>query len=178
MLRTRFLVFALVATAMPAVVSARDVVVQVNARSGPWPLAPNAEKMRFGRGDSAPPTIVPFDLGGGKIGVFGEGTTATPDKTGIGPLGVDDDAVDDTLGPGKSRFPSFYTAKILYPANRHALAAIFVDGKGVVVGRPFMVGTGVRVTIPEGAAGLSLGFNDTEFSGNSGALSVTVQIPE
>lgn len=133
--------------------------------------------MPYGKGDEHPPAVLPLDLGGGRIAIYASGTTDTLDKTGVPPAGVDGKAVDDILYK-KARYPSFYTPKILYPAQRHALVAAFVDDKGVVIGRPFVVGDGVRVSLPENAAALSLGFNDTVFSRNAGKLNVTVEMPD
>lgn len=47
-----------------------------------------------------------------------------------------------------------------------------------MIGRAFVTGQGVRVAIPEGAAGISLGFNDAVSSGNGGRLSVVIQMPD
>jgi hypothetical protein len=162
-----------VGTAQAAV--ARDVVVEVDAGSGPW-VDNKKGPMPFGVGDQKPPVIVPFDVAAGKVEVFAEGTTDTADKKQVGPEGIDD-PVDDKVVK-KRRYPSFYTPKVLYPANRHALVVIFVDKSGSAVSRPVMVGSGVAMSIPDGAEGVALGFNDVTFAGNSGKLKVTVGIPE
>lgn len=155
----------------------REVTVKVDAASGPWSSDVNAKVMPFGTGDAKPATIVPFDLGAGKIGIYASGTTGVPGNASVPPIGIDGDAVDDKVFKRK-RYPSFYTPKLLYPANRHALVAAFIDDRGIVLGRPFVVGEGVRVPIPENAAGVSLGFNDAKSAGNVGTLDVILDIPD
>ncbi|MBN2970630.1 hypothetical protein JW805_01190 [Roseomonas aeriglobus] len=157
--------------------AARDVTVQVDAASGPWRVDLNSDLMPYGIGDAKPPVVVPFDIGGGVIAIIPSGTTAIPGRADVPPIGLENDAVDDKEVK-KKRYPSFYAPKLLYPSYRHALVAAFVDDKGVVVGRPFIVGKGIRVPIPENTAGLALGFNDISFKGNTGALSVIVVIPD
>ena len=175
--RTRVLAtFALVGLFGPGVAWAREVSVQVDARSGPWLTRVN-KKMPYGRDAGAPATVPGIDAAA-KLSIYPEGTTLSPDDGAVDGSGVASKAVDDANGPRGKRYPSFYTPKILYPANLHALVAVFVDAKGVVIGRPFVVGTGVRVPVPEGASALSLGFNDASFAGNSGALKVTVELPD
>ncbi|MES2059142.1 MAG: hypothetical protein V4564_24585 [Pseudomonadota bacterium] len=157
--------------------SAREVVVQVDAKSGPWLPGAN-RKMPFGR-DAAAPLVVPGipDMSG-KVSIYPEGTTISAGNGAVDAKGVESKAVDDSKGPGGKPYPSLYTPKILYPANLHALVAVFTDDKGVLVGRPFIVGEGARVSIPEGARALSFGFNDVDFAGNSGSLKVTIEMPD
>lgn len=174
----RLLLAALTLTLSAAPALARDVLIDVDARSGPWDAKLNAEKMPYGIGDALPPTVIPFDIAAGKIGVFAEGTTDAGGKTGIGPSGIDSDIVDDKTEK-KKRYPSFYTPKVLYPVARHAIVAVFLDEQGKVVSRPVAVGTdGVALPIPDGATAIALGFNDVTFQANSGKLKVTVQIPD
>lgn len=165
----------LVALASPA--AAKTITVTVDAASGPWSVEANKKLMPYGKGDERPSVVVPLDLGGGRIAIYADGTTDIPDKKGVPPAGVEGKAVDDTLFK-KARYPSFYTPKILYPAQLHALVVAFVDEKGVLVGRPIVVGEGIRVPLPENTAGLSLGFNDAVFTGNTGALKVTIELPD
>lgn len=169
----------LLAWLVPAAASPRDVTVPVDARAGPWSVTVNPQ-LPYGAGDSIAPVVVtgfPSDIDG-KLEIIPDGTT-TPDRgTAVDGAGVDGDAVDDNRGTGKKLYPSFYAPKILYPSNRHALTGVFIDAAGKVIGRPFMVGKGVRVTIPSGAHGLSLGFNDVRFAGNRGALTVMVRMPD
>lgn len=155
---------------------AREVTVQVDARSGPWLTSVN-KKMPYGR-DAGAPAVVPGVDAAAKLSIYPEGTTLSSGDGAVDGSGVASKAVDDANGPRGKRYPSFYTPKILYPANLHALVAVFVDAKGVVIGRPFVVGTGVRVPVPEGASALSLGFNDESFAGNQGTLKVTVELPD
>ncbi|EGF91722.1 hypothetical protein ABI_01520 [Asticcacaulis biprosthecium C19] len=157
---------------------AKEIVVQVDAKAGPWSVKLNKE-MKYGVGDNAPPVIVP-GMGPGMLGsleIYADGTTIAAGRGEVDGLGVPDTAVDDQKAKGKY-YPSFYTPKILYPANAHALIGAFVDAEGVLLSRPFVVGTGVRVPIPENAVALALGFNDVSFAGNSGALTVTLVTPE
>ncbi|CAL4869635.1 hypothetical protein MMA231_03927 (plasmid) [Asticcacaulis sp. MM231] len=159
-------------------VEARTVTVAVDAKSGPWSTKANS-KMKYGVGDEAPPFIItgiPVDSVD-KVEVYADGVTTVKGKVEVGPVGFEDFEVNDSKARGKY-YPSFYTPKLLYPAYQHALVMGFVDDKGVLVSRPFVVGEGVRVPIPEGATGLALGFNDVSFKDNSGTLSVTVTIPD
>lgn len=168
---------ALAGLIAPAAAWGRQVVVQVDAKSGPW-LPKANKKMPFGRDAGAPLVVPGIPDVSGKVSIYSEGTTISAGNGAVDAKGVESKAVDDTKGPGGKVYPSLYTPKILYPANLHALVAVFVDDKGVLVGRPFIVGEGVRVPIPEGARALSLGFNDISFAGNSGSLKVIVEVPD
>lgn len=169
---------AAAAVAMPA--SARDVVVQVDARAGPWLNKANP-KMRYGKGGEIAPVVIGglADVSGETVEIFAaQGASTQVGGADVGVEGVAGEAVDDMPGAGKKYYPSLYAPKVLYPTNRHALMAVFVDADGKLVGRPFAVGQGVRLAIPDGATSLSLGFNDVEFSGNGGAMTVTVVVPD
>ncbi|ESQ91358.1 hypothetical protein ABAC460_07260 [Asticcacaulis sp. AC460] len=169
---------ALAVFVLAGAAQAKEIVVQVDAKAGPWLVKANKE-MKYGIGDNAPPVIV-SGLGPGMLGsleIYADGTTVAGGAAVDG-TGVPDTAVDDQKGPKGKFYPSFYTPKILYPANAHALIGAFVDADGVLVSRPFVIGTGVRVPIPETAVALALGFNDVSFAGNSGSLTVTLVTPE
>jgi hypothetical protein len=174
----RSLIGALLMMAVSTSLEAKTLTVQVDAKAGPWSVKANSN-MKYGRGDEGLPVIVTgvSDSALGKVEVYATGTTAIGAKTGIGPVGIEDQEVDDTKSRGKY-YPSFYTPKLLYPAYAHALVASFVNAEGTLVSRPVIVGTGVRLPVPEGATGLALGFNDASFSANSGALSVVVNLPD
>lgn len=178
-MKTIVMVGALLTTCIPAAVAARDVVVGVDARSGPWLPGLN-KNMPYGTGDAAPPMVVTGFAPDQdeKLAIIPEGVTTANGKANVDSSGIADKEVDDTTGPHKKRYPSFYTPKILYPANAHALIAAFVDAGGVVMGRPFAIGQGVRVPVPDGAKGLALGFNDESAKGNDGVLKVTVEMPD
>ncbi len=170
------------ATAMLAIgstaVEARTVTVAVDAKSGPWSTKAN-NKMKYGVGDEAPPFIVtgiPINSVE-KVEVYADGMTTVKGKGDVGAVGFEDSEVNDSKAKGKY-YPSFYTPNLLYPAYQDALVIGFVDVNVVLVSRPFVVGEGVRVPIPEGATGLAIGFNDVSFKDNSGSLSVTVTIPD
>lgn len=171
---------ALLAALHTSPASARDVSISVDGHAGPWLNKAN-KKMRYGKGDEAPPAVVTgfVNDADAKLEIFAaSGATTQIDGHDVGPEGIANNAVDDSRGPGGKYYPSLYTPKVLYPANRHALVGAFVDGKGQLMGRPFVIGNGVRVTIPNGAAALNLGFNDVSFAPNSGALAVTVTMPD
>lgn len=175
--RAAIAVLLTLVTAQPAF--ARDVTVLVDARAGPWSVAANP-KMKYGVGDALPPMIVtgfPSDIDG-QIEIVPQGTTMAAQGGAVDGNGVASEAVDDIRGPRNKYYPSFYTPKVLYPANRHALLGVFVDAAGRLLSRPFVIGTGMRVGIPAGAHGLALGFNDVVATGNSGALSVQVRMPD
>lgn len=171
---------AAAAVAVPVPASARDVVVQVDARAGPWLNKANP-KMRYGKGGEIAPVVIGglADVSGETVEIFAaQGASTQVGGADVGVEGVAGEAVDDMPGAGKKYYPSLYAPKVLYPTNRHALMAVFVDADGKLVGRPFAVGQGVRLAIPDGAASLSLGFNDVEFAGNGGAMTVTVVVPD
>lgn len=168
----------LLASAAPAM--ARDIQISIDARSGPWLNKAN-KKMRYGKGDEQPPAMVSGFVNdtAEKIAIMvDDGAMTQVDGQAVGPEGLEGQAVDDQPGDGGKYFPSLYAPTILYPNNRHALIAAFVDAKGGLLGRPFAVGKGARVTIPDQAAGLVMGFNDVSFARNSGALNVTVTVPD
>ncbi len=164
----------LVALSQPA--SAKPVVVTVDAHCGPWSQKANPT-LKYGLGDEAEPTVVPIppDSASEKLEVWPTGTT-TASAGAVDGIGLKTKEADDSPGPHGKHYPSFYTPKILYPAYAHALIGTFVDASGGVVSRPFVIGAGVRVQIPDGATGLALGFNDESFAANSGQLQVTVNI--
>lgn len=160
--------------------AAREVAVSVDAKAGPWLNRAN-KKMRYGIGDEAPPALVTGFVNDAdeKLAIYpAPGATTRVDGRAVGAEGIGGEAVDDMPGAKGRYYPSLYAPKILYPTNRHALIAAFVDGEGRLMGRPFAVGQGVRVTIPDQAAGLALGFNDASFAGNDGALPVIVSMPD
>lgn len=153
--------------------SAKEVAVEVDARAGPWDAAINKKILPYGRGDGQAPVLVPLEDDPVQVEIYVSGQTSVPGTDGVPSTGIEGEAVDDTVVK-KKRYPSFYTPKVLYPTNRHALMGIFVDANGMAMGRPFPVGEGARVAVPLDAAALSLGFNDVTFAKNSGALQVVV----
>jgi hypothetical protein len=163
------------APATPATV--QRVSIALDAATAPWDPVVNAATLPIGAKGAKPPVVVPITVPAGKAVIFAEGTTDTAEATGIGVIGNEKKTVNDTPSPDGQRYPSFYVPKLLYPAYRHGLVAVFVDAKGAVVSRPFMVGKGVRLPNPDTAAGLALGFNDVDFAGNTGTLHVTVELP-
>lgn len=171
-------VLALLLSSVPALAAERHVMV--DAKAGPWLNGVN-KKMRYGLGDEAPPAMVTgfVNDADAKIEIYPvEGATTMVQGKPVGPQGIAGTAVNDAPGPKKKYYPSLYAPKILYPTDAHALIGAFTDAKGVLMGRPFAIGKGVRVTIPDQAAALTLGFNDVTFAGNSGALSVIVVLPD
>lgn len=171
------LLIVAIACAVPVTATAREVTVVVDAKSGPWSVKINP-KMPYGVGDAGPPTIVPgIEPDSGKVEIYPDGKIGVADKT-FDSAGDQDRAVDDSTGRKKSRFPSFYTPKVLYPAYAHGLVATFLDPEGKIVGRPYMVGSGVRVPIPEQATQLALGVNDDSFAANTGSYTVKLVLPD
>ncbi|MCJ1962738.1 hypothetical protein [Novosphingobium mangrovi (ex Hu et al. 2023)] len=170
---------AALAAVIAAPGQARDVMVEVDARAQPWD-EDAFEGMSFGKGDGeAPLRIMGFeDLAGANVAIIPvSGGVTLVEGAEVGPEGIVGDAADD-LRVKKRVYPSLYTPKVLYPVYRHALLAVFTDDEGRPVGRPFPVGTGVRVGVPDEARGLSLGFNDITFKDNAGTLQVILQIPD
>ena len=160
-----------------AAATVQRVTVALDSATAPWDATVNAATLPIGAKGAKPPVVVPIAVPAGKAVIFAEGTTDTPDATELGVTGNEKKLVNDTLTADGQRYPSFYVPKLLYPAYRHGLVAVFVDAKGAIVSRPFMVGKGIRLPIPDTAAGLALGFNDADFTGNTGTLRVTVELP-
>lgn len=173
------LIAAMIACA-PAALAAREVAVSVDARAQPWDVDAN-KQMKFGKGDGGAPVVVLGfeDMAGANVAIFplADGVT-TVDGQQVGPEGVVGDVADDLRMKKKRVYPSLYTPKVLYPVYRHALMAVFTDGEGHLVGRPFPVGSGVRVGVPDDAFALNLGFNDITSEGNAGFMTVVVEIPD
>ncbi|MGK2909531.1 MAG: hypothetical protein ACSLE1_07000 [Sphingobium sp.] len=178
MMKLLLLALLLLVPTTPAI--AKDVSVAVDARSGPW-LNKGNKKMRYGKGDELPPAMVSGFVNdtAEKIAIMvPPGATTRVDGQDVGPEGIEGQAADDQPGEGGQYFPSLYAPEILYHNHRHALIAAFVDAQGMLMGRPFAVGKGARVTIPDEAAALVMGFNDVGFVGNSGSLAATVTLPD
>ena len=168
------------ACSLAAPAAAKEVIVGVDAKAGPWLNRPN-KKMRYGIGDETPPATVTGFINDAdeKLAIYpAPGATTRVDGQDVGTEGIAGEAVDDMPGAKGKYYPSLYAPKILYPTNRHALIAAFVDVEGRLMGRPFAVGQGVRVTIPDQAAALTLGFNDVSFTANEGTLAVVVSMPD
>ncbi|NIJ31623.1 hypothetical protein FHT00_003604 [Sphingomonas insulae] len=169
------------ASAAPATPAAeatvQRVTVTLDAATAPWDPVANAGILPIGAKGAKPTVVVPIEVPAGKVVIVAEGTTDIPGASGIGAGGDTKKTINDTVTADGQRYPSFYVPKLLYPAYRHGLVVVFVDAKGVAVSRPFMVGKGIRLPIPDKAEGLALGFNDTDFTGNTGTLKVTVELP-
>lgn len=161
----------------PTATAPHQVVVNVDSAAAPWDASLNAGVMPLGNVGAKPPVIVPIEVPSGKVAIVADGTTSTTEAKDIPSTGIKGKLANDTTAPNGQRYPSFYMPKLMYPVNRHALIAVFVDDKGNIVSRPFPVGEGVRLNIPDTAAGLALGFNDADFTGNTGTLKVMVQLP-
>lgn len=168
-------VMAAMVAAVPAA-NAREVTIRVDAKSVPWRTGLN-RKMPFGIGDGEAPTVLWGDRfpAGSKIQVTSKGQTTTiPGSPPFGPGGIP----SWTNDRGLALFPSHYIDTSTRPAHLNELVGCFIDGDGVCIGKPFVIGEAAAVTIPQGTAGLSMGLNDDKFSDNEGAFTVTVVIPE
>jgi hypothetical protein len=156
---------------------AKTVEFVVNAKSGPWSVKANPN-MPYGVGDEGEPTVVMgIEPDSGKVEIYPSGMITVGKKT-LPSQGDESREVDDKDGKKKKRFPSFYAPKILYPAYAHGLVVTFVDDDGKVIGRPIMVGEGIRLPIPELATGLAFGVNDDSFAENSGDFSIKLILPD
>lgn len=154
---------------------ARDYNVRVNAKCSPWSIGIN-RKMVFGRQDGRGPAIVaiPNLVSGTKVTFKATGSTTTVAGGGsFGPDGQAEFVTDQAIGAG-NYFPSKYMSPASYPVKLNQLVGAFVNADGVVIGKPFPIGSAGQATIPEGAMAIALGINDDVFSDNSGALDVVV----
>lgn len=167
---------ALVTMLIGGPVAAKEVVVTVDAKSMPWRSGPNP-KLTFGLGDGRPPTLV-WQIGllpGLKLTISATGQTTTVAGGGFyGPEGQRDWIADR----GITVLPSRFMAKSAGPVHLNQLVGCFVNADGEVIGKPFPIGRGAQVQIPEKASALSLGINDDRFGDNTGALTVTISVPE
>ena len=155
---------------------AGEATVTVPGTAMPWSLKANP-MVAFSRDDGTKPAevkgvkIVP----GTDVAITATGSTTT--VAGGGPFGPEGQAefiATDQPGGSGTDFPARYVHPDFYPVHLNELIGAFVDGKGVLVARPFAVGSSFTVTVPPKAEKLQFGINDDIFADNGGSLTVTV----
>jgi hypothetical protein len=151
-----------------------DTVIFINGNVGPWSQALNPT-LDYGAHDNMAPGVIDtiFDFSVNSpfsITYLGSKTSpngGTPYATGIGDTAA---IANGGNGSGGNPYPSKYIDSSQYPAYVNAAIGAFTDGNGVVVGTPFLIGEGISVLAPAGAAALQFGVNDDVYSNNSGLL--------
>lgn len=172
---------------------AADVTVFVDGRSGPWDISANPAYPYGVTVGSTPdvhlsPTVVSAALG--LSFAAGNSLTVQYVANGKSPLAGASGTVWGSGGDGVawwipsdppcSGSPGCYTGVRTYLEQ---LLGVYADSAGVIVGMPFVVGSGPTTTvIPVGASRLLLGFNDGWYNDNGAGIDVriteVVAVPE
>jgi hypothetical protein len=150
---------------------AGQITVAVGGRTQPWSVAANPT-MPYGFGDGVDPVVVPLPMTPGHtLTITANGSMRASDsRPYVGPAGQAPPT--GSTQPNGVYYPSHY---IVDPTNLIELIGVFVTFAGVVVGAPFVIGTGVSsLVIPVGADRLQLAVNDDHYRDNNGSYIVTV----
>lgn len=155
---------------------AETVTVKVPGTSMPWIIKKKNPDLPYGKADGTAPAVAPLKLTPGmSLQMTATGSTTTVAGGGsFDPSGQAEFVCDDHLGGSGMPFPSIYMSHGFYPVHLNELVAIFTDGKGKMVKSPFPVGTGLTITVPEGAEAIQFGLNDDIYADNSGEIDVTI----
>lgn len=155
---------------------AETVTVKVPGTSMPWIIKKKNPDLPFGKADGTAPTVAPLKLTPGmSLQMTATGSTTTVAGGGsFDPAGQAEFICDDHLGGSGMPFPSMYMAHGFYPVHLNELVAVFTNGKGKIVKSPFPIGTGMNITVPEGAEAIQFGLNDDIYADNSGEIEITL----
>ncbi len=155
---------------------AETVTVKVPGTAMPWIIKKKNPDLPYGKADGTVPAVAPLKLTAGmSLQMTATGSTTTVAGGGsFDPGGQAEFICDDHLGGSGMPFPSIYMSHGFYPVHLNELVAIFTDGKGRMVKSPFPVGTGLTITVPEGAEAIQFGLNDDIYADNSGEIDVTI----
>jgi hypothetical protein len=146
-------------------------VVQVLGTAGPWDDSINTS-YEYGDGAQTAPTEVGVTAGVTYTIQYVSGLTCTAPGAGCG---VDANGYTG-FPPLTGGAPGQYTSTAPY---LNELVGTYATAGGAIIGTPFVVGDGpVHQLAPAGARELLLGINDNQYSDNSGALQVSVAVPE
>jgi hypothetical protein len=155
---------------------AETVTVKVPGTSMPWVIKKKNPDLPYGKVDGTAPAVAALKLTAGmQLQMTATGSTTTvAGGGGFDPGGQAEFICDDHLGGSGMPFPSMYMGHGFYPVHLNELVAVFTDGKGRIVKSPFPIGTGMTITVPEGAEAIQLGVIVDIYADNSGEIEVTV----
>ena len=155
---------------------AETVTVKVPGTSMPWIIKKKNPDLPYGKVDGTAPVVASLKLTAGMpLQITATGSTTTVAGGGaFDPSGQQEFICDDHLGGSGMPFPSMYMGHGFYPVHLNELVAVFTDGKGKIVKSPFPIGTGMNITVPEGAEAIQFGLNDDIYADNSGEIEVTI----
>lgn len=155
---------------------AETVTVKVPGTSMPWVIKKKNPDLPYGKVDGTAPAVAALKLTAGmQLQMTATGSTTTvAGGGGFDPGGQAEFICDDHLGGSGMPFPSMYMGHGFYPVHLNELVAVFTDGKGRIVKSPFPIGTGMTITVPEGAEAIQFGLNDDIYADNSGEIEVTI----
>ncbi len=131
----------------------------------------------IGIGDGTAPVVAEgLSLNSGKkIHITASGNTKTfPSGALTGPEGQQDFIIDDNTGSSGRFLPSKYIDPLEFPVFLNELIGVFIDAKGVIIGKPFPIGKEWKGIVPTGAVKLQFGINDDVLGDNSGELSIII----
>ncbi|MFT4077117.1 MAG: hypothetical protein QM647_16440 [Asticcacaulis sp.] len=155
---------------------AETVTVKVSGTAMPWVIKKKNPDLPYGKNDGTAPAVAPLKLTAGmSLQMTATGSTTTvAGGGGFDPGGQQEFICDDHLGGSGMPFPSMYMAHGFYPVHLNELVAVFTDSKGKIVKSPFPIGTGMNITVPEGAEAIQFGLNDDIYADNSGEIEITL----
>jgi hypothetical protein len=156
---------------------AETVTVKVAGTAMPWVIKKKNPELPYSKGDGTAPAVASLKLTAGMhLQMTATGSTTTvAGGGGFDPGGQPEFICDDHLGGSGMPFPSMYMAHGFYPVHLNELVAVFTDGKGKIIKSPFPVGTGMNITVPEGAEAIQFGLNDDIYTDNTGEIDVTIE---
>jgi len=158
--------------------SAETVSAKVPGTAMPWIIKKKNPDLPYGKVDGTAPVVAPLKLTAGMpLQITATGSTTTvAGGGGFDPGGQQEFICDDHLGGSGMPFPSMYMGHGFYPVHLNELVAVFTDGKGKIVKSPFPIGTGMNITVPEGAEAIQFGLNDDIYADNSGEIEVNITL--
>jgi hypothetical protein len=155
---------------------AETVTVKVAGTAMPWIIKKKNPELPYSKADGTAPAVAPLKLiAGTHLQMTATGSTTTvAGGGGFDPGGQPEFICDDHLGGSGMPFPSMYMSHGFYPVHLNELVAVFTDGHGKIVKSPFPIGTGMNITVPEGAEAIQFGLNDDIYTDNTGEIEVTI----
>jgi hypothetical protein len=172
------------ATTATASVPTGTVTKMVLGTAGPWKFVsgglnaafPYSEKDRAGFPTA--PTIFSANDGltftaGGTLHVryVSGGVAQSAGYARVDANGNKGYACSDPRPLANGHCPSTYTSG---PHLVSELIGVFTDASGTIVDKPFVIGNSADLTVPAGAAALSMGVNDSGYFNNVGSLQIAV----
>jgi len=179
---------AVISVTLYSFAEAADITAFVDGRSGPWNITPNPS-FSYGVVSGGVPDqhLAPTAISSASGLPFVTGDILTVQYISGSPLagsggtlfGVGGNGVASwPIAPPCTDSPGCYTGVTTYLEQ---LLGVYANAGGVIVGQPFILGSGpTSVTIPAGASQLLLGFNDGWYNDNGAGINVriTESVPE